>query len=309
MFFQVFAALGLISFFTYVIPWIYQTFFFSQQDLKQKYHAKWALVTGASSGIGKALTEKLANQGINVVMVALDDQILKDSFNEIKGRFPNVEIRSCGADLSQGDYMKPITEITKDIDINLVFNNAGYITTGFYHDLPLERSLKNYECNATAALKITHHFLNKMIEKKQKGLITFTSSSAGFISCPLSSMYAATKCFLTAFGGSLAAEVKSFGIDVLVVHPSPIQSRFLTNSGGMKVLEMSGKVAASPSVIADTLFASAGRCVIRDQGLTSFFLKLLVKIVDWNFLTDLIPFFAHQSGDYQNFLQKIKQKK
>jgi len=104
-----------------------------------------------------------------------------------------------------------------------------------------------------------------MIKKKQKGLITFTSSSAGFIANPLSCMYSSTKCFLTTYAVSLAAEVKNFGIDVVVVHPSPIQSNFLSNSGGMKVLESSGKVAVSPKVIADTLFASAGRCVVRDQ--------------------------------------------
>jgi len=253
-----------------------------------------ALVTGASSGIGKAITEKLAQQKINVVMVALDDKVLEDSFNELKGKYTSVEFRSCGADLSTHTFMDKVIEVTKDIDVNLVFNNAGFITTGFFHDVSLDRqalafrsrlpprsqpsssfplftrSLKNYDCNATCSLRITHHFLNRMIAKKQKGLVTFTSSSAGFIACPLSTLYAATKCFLTTYAASLAPEVKEFGIDVLVVHPSPIQSRFLNNSGGMKVLESSGKVAAPPVVIADTLFASAGRCVVRDQVLLFF---------------------------------------
>jgi len=157
-------------------------------------------------------------------------------------------------------------------------------------------------------LRITHHFINKMLENKQKGLITFTASSAGFIACPLSSIYASTKCFLATYAASLAPEVKEFGIDVLVVNPSPIQSRFLNNSGGMKVLESSGKVAAPPSVVADTLFASAGRCVVRDQGVISFGLKLLVKIVDWNFISDLLPHLAFLMEDYNNFKKKLKQK-
>lgn len=76
----------------------------------------------------------------------------------------------------------------------------------------------------------------------------------------------------------------------------------------MKVLESSGKVAAPPSVVADTLFASAGRCVVRDQGWISFALKLVVKVVDWNFITDLLPHVAFLMEDYNTFKKKLKQK-
>lgn len=77
-------------------------------DLKAKYRASWALVTGGSSGIGKAITEKLAGQNINVVIVSLDDDLLKTSVTELKKRFPKVEFRAIGVDLSgsTGDYMK-----------------------------------------------------------------------------------------------------------------------------------------------------------------------------------------------------------
>lgn len=156
------------------------------------------------------------------------------------------EVHTSGA---TGDYMKDIAEATDDIDVSLLFNNAGYIIMGvrpfrscwiamlahlirplqLFADTPLERQLKNYDVNATCAVKITHHFLSRMISKKLRGAISFTSSpagtfdqaihfilkhspltfAAGLMPCPFSVMYGATKAFLTEFATSLACEVKS----------------------------------------------------------------------------------------------------
>lgn len=76
--------------------------------MKKKYGATWGLVTGGSSGIGKAIAEKLALQNINVVIVALEDDLLTSTVKELKAKYPKVEFRSVGADLSgsTGDYMQ-----------------------------------------------------------------------------------------------------------------------------------------------------------------------------------------------------------
>jgi short-subunit dehydrogenase len=76
--------------------------------MKKKYGASWGLVTGGSSGIGKAIAEKLAKQKINVVIVSLDDDLLKNTTKEMKERFPDVEFRAIGVDLSgaSGDYLQ-----------------------------------------------------------------------------------------------------------------------------------------------------------------------------------------------------------
>lgn len=218
----------------------------------------------SSPGIGRAIVEKLVEQDINVVLVALDNDLLKDFYAELVRTKKHLQFRAVGVDLSRGDYMTPIIDNTKDLPIKLVFNNAGYITAGFFADVPLERSLGNYECNATCALKITHHFLNTMQAQNLKGLIAFTSSSAGafcfffcgglihirmvwavslmtvvspfflcfpgFVPNPLSSMYASTKAFLTMFATSLAPEIRSSGIDVVVVHPSPMATNFFDSA-------------------------------------------------------------------------------
>ncbi len=77
-----------------------------------------------------------------------------------------------------------------------------------FADLSLEKNMANYECNATAALQISHHFVNKLLNCGRKGAIFFTSSPACFMPCPFSVMYGCTKAFLTSFGSSLAVELK-----------------------------------------------------------------------------------------------------
>lgn len=109
----------------YTIPQIYMALR-PVPDLKKKYNATWALVTGAGTGIGRSLAFKLASQGLNVVVVSLDDDYLKKTVKDLKEHYPNLEFRSVGCTFSPGvPYLDMIKEATKDIDINIIFNNAG----------------------------------------------------------------------------------------------------------------------------------------------------------------------------------------
>ena len=181
-------------------------------DMKKKYNAKWALVTGAGTGIGKSIAETMAHQGLNVVLVSMPDKFLGETTKELKSKFPGtqssydisptkltwlpseLEFRPVGAHFARNvDYMPTIIAATADIDIPIVFNNAGYIVTGFFDQTKLDSQLDNLECNATACVKVTHHFLQKMLAKKMKGCILFTSSVSGYIPNPFAVMYGATK--------------------------------------------------------------------------------------------------------------------
>jgi hypothetical protein len=86
------ACFGALSFLTFFLPFLVLAFVWKPQNLKEKYKCEWALVTGSSSGIGKVLTEKLCAQGLNVVMVALDDKLLDESHEEIVAKFPAVQV-------------------------------------------------------------------------------------------------------------------------------------------------------------------------------------------------------------------------
>ena len=174
-------------------------------DLKKKYNADWGLVTGAGSGIGKALAFKLANQGLNVVIVSLDDDILKNTMKEIRAEYPEQEFRSVGVNFAPGvNYMEKIIAATKDIDIPIIFSNAGFIVTGFVDQAPIGKLLTNIECNATSGVNIAHHFVKPLIASKKKGCIVFTSSVAAYIPSPFAATYAATKAFISSFACCLS---------------------------------------------------------------------------------------------------------
>lgn len=211
----------------YLIPQIYMSMVRPVPNLKERYHARWALVTGSGSGIGKALAFKLASQGLNVVLVSLDDEHLKNTMTQLKAKYPDLEFRAVGCVFNPGvNYIDQIDKATKDITIQCIFNNAGFIVTGFVDQTPLPKLLSNVECNSTASFAIAHHFLQKLVTNKQKGCIVFTSSVAGFIPTPFAASYAATKAFVSQLACSLHIEVQSLGIDVCAVHPSPVASNF-----------------------------------------------------------------------------------
>lgn len=147
------------------------------------------------------------------------------------------------------DYMPDIIKATEDIDVQVIFNNAGYIVTAFFDHTTVDAQLANMECNATSCVKITHHFLQKMLKKKLKGCFVFTSSVSGYIPNPFAVMYGATKGFVSQFAASLAIEVQSRGIDVLAVHPSPVASNFFDKAAKLDSLEMAKKTAVAPSSV------------------------------------------------------------
>lgn len=97
---------------------------------------------------------------------------------------------------------------------------------GFFTSMPIHTHLANLHCNATAAVEVTHHFIGRMQAEGRPGGVAFTSSPASFMATPFTSMYGSTKAFLSEFGASIAPEIKSHGIDVCVVHPSPTDSNF-----------------------------------------------------------------------------------
>lgn len=259
----------------YLIPQIYMCVR-SVPNLKDRYGATWALVTGGGSGIGKALSFKLASQGLNIVVVSLDDDMLKNTMKELAAKYPKLTFRSVGVNFAPGvDYMTKIKDATKDIEVPIIFNNAGFMVTGFLDQAPIGKLLANMECNATASLNIAHYFGKKMVTNKQKGCIVFTSSVAGFIPTPFAAMYASTKAFVSQFAACMHIEVKSLGIDVCAIHPSPVASSFYENlDHKVDMIEAAAKGAVTPDSVTNDMLKSIGACALRDMGGTCWVLVL-----------------------------------
>jgi short-subunit dehydrogenase len=144
------------------------------------------------------------------------------------------------------------------------------------------------------------------VDAKRKGLVAFTSSSASFFPSPTSAIYGSTKSFMTNFACAVAAEVRDLGIDVLVVHPSPIASNFYKGSEHVDSVQFFKKTAAGPQVIADAIFRGAGKLVIWDQGYFSILVRLLFKVLDWCAFSELMSRTATLNADHAKLRKQRK---
>lgn len=172
-----------ISLSTYILPCLYFSIIARPQNVRKKY-GEWALITGASSGIGKSLSEKLLQQGVNIILVALDDDMLAATYKELKQLYGSgCEIRCVGADLTKNSdkYMGDIIKASSDVDVSMVFSNAGYITMDYFNKRSIESHVGLLQCNSIAGLRIVYHFYNQMISKQIKGCICFTSSAVSYL--------------------------------------------------------------------------------------------------------------------------------
>ena len=169
-FFALVGGLGVITLF---LPSLYRTICcFRVQNLKKKYEAEWAIVTGGSSGIGKAIVDKLCSQDINVIILAVPDQLLTDTTKEMSAKYPNVNVFQVGADLSKPGYMESLNKVTKCKDISLLFCNAGFMLSGFFASTHINANNANNAVNVGCHLELTHEYLNRMLRlkgKKKKG--------------------------------------------------------------------------------------------------------------------------------------------
>lgn len=271
-------------------------------DIKKKYNAKWALVTGAGTGIGKSLAESMAMQGLNVVLVSLPDKYLDETTESLRKNFPELQFRAVSAVFNhKTDYMPAIIEATKDIDVQCIFNNAGYIVTGFFDRCSLDSQLANLECNSTACVKVTHHFLQLMLQKGLKGCFVFTSSVSGYIPNPFAVLYGATKAFVSSFAASLAVEVRPSGIDVLACHPSPVASNFFDSAHQLDSLDMAKKSAVSPNSVPGKMLSCIGRAHWGDLGSMATIVRVVWAVVPYDFIACIFSYFAPYLGDYQKY--------
>ncbi|EGG14203.1 hypothetical protein DFA_11972 [Cavenderia fasciculata] len=295
---------GIITFASYLIPILLAAFKWQPQDLKKKYNAKWALVSGSSSGIGRSVAKKLAQQGLNVVLVALEDEALKGTVKSLKQEFPSLEFRGVGVDLGRVDdtysYLDIIAKATNDIDVQILVNNAGYIQLSAFFRAPLNKQIANLECNMMSHVKLTHHFVSKMIEKKLKGCVTFTSSQAAFFPAPSCSTYGGGKSFLSAFATSLSIECYNYGIDVFCLMSGPIRTNFYDKAPKLSAFKFFHAISDTPDSAADLILSGVGRITWRDSSLFTVATRLLTKIVDMNLLVAGIARGQSLSSDFKN---------
>ena len=190
-------------------------------DLRSRF-GEWAIVTGASSGIGATFARKLAGARINLILAARRIELLHQLQQALTTEH-GIQVKSVQVDLARDGCLEPIREACDALDVGLVINNAGTGVPGPFSASDIELEKRMVRLNCVTQIEITRHFLPRMLECKRGGII-FVSSLMGFQGVPFMANYSATKGYLLNFGESLYHECKDSGVDVLVLAPGATET-------------------------------------------------------------------------------------
>jgi short-subunit dehydrogenase len=191
-----------------------------------EWREKWALVTGASSGIGKALAEALAAGGTNLILTARRRERLDELANGLRNTH-KIATEVFEADLTRPAAPAEIFEFTKEkgLAVDLLINNAGFGQYGELHTCETSRLLDMVQLNCSAVLHLTRLFLPEMVARR-RGDVLIVASTASFQAVPYISTYAASKVFDLYLAEGLAEEMKPYGIRVCALCPGTTASEF-----------------------------------------------------------------------------------
>ena len=187
-----------------------------------KKYGPWALLTGASSGIGEAFASRLAAEGLNLVLAARRKNRLEALAQKLEKQF-HIKTKTIGVDLLQQNFLESIKEATDDLQIGLLVNNAGLWKMNSYMEISLEDEFNMIDLNIKAPSVLTHHFAEKMISRDKGGIINVASVLA-YMGVPYSAVYAATKAYELVKSEGLWYELKQHGVDVLSLNPGLTKS-------------------------------------------------------------------------------------
>jgi short-subunit dehydrogenase len=189
------------------------------------FNGKWALVTGASAGIGVALARELAECGAKLILTARRRDRLETLAGELTAT--GAEVRIVAADLNYPAAPQQIYDATEGagLAVDILINNAGLGQFGAFCQSPIEQELSQVRVNCEAMVRLSRLFVPRMVERG-RGWVLVTASTASFQPVPYLTTYAATKAFDRFFALGLAAEVARFGVKVTALCPGPTDSEF-----------------------------------------------------------------------------------
>lgn len=250
------------------------------------HYGPWALVTGASAGIGAEFVRHLAAEGFNLVLVARTKSKLEELAAAIL-REHHVQVRIIPADLAESSGVAKVEADTEDIEIGLLVSNAGSATPGAFTWRSEGSIQAEHGLNATAPTILTQHYASRMVARRRGGII-LVSSTFGHQPVPYFQHYAATKAYIASLGHALRVELKPQGVDVLVLSPGPTRTAMRAlpgiDFGKMPLLWMgadsvvaaamlglrSGKAEVVPGVV-NSILSWTGRRLSAPQTLASAF--------------------------------------
>ena len=221
-----------------------------RQRLKTKY-GDWAIVTGASSGIGLELATQLATAGFNLVITSRHVDKLQDVEEQLKVN-SNIQIKIIASDVSNKEGIDKIIQATQGLNVGLLVVSAGYGTSGNFIDSSLHNEINMLTVNCEAVLSLTHYYSQQFVQKKRGGIILM-SSMVAFQGTPYAANYAATKAYVQTLAEGLGVELKPHNVDVLAAAPGPVESGF-SQRANMKM-----SMSLTPQQICVPILKALGR--------------------------------------------------
>ena len=199
-------------------------------SLKERY-GPWALITGASAGIGLAFARHLSAEGFDIVIVARRERALAECKTALEQEFGN-RVRTIAADLSTEVDVDRVIHETEDLEIGLLINNAGAYTVGAVLGSKAEEAEATARLNVIAPLRLTLSFGAAMKTRKRGGIV-FVACNSGYQAVPYLGVYSASKAFMLMLGESMYAETTGTGVDVLVMSPGPTRTPGMNSLSGI----------------------------------------------------------------------------
>ena len=179
----------------------------------QTRYGPWALVAGASEGLGAAWAEGLAARGLNLILVARRAEALEQTAREVRARHP-VEVVPACFDLGAPELLSSLAPVLAGREVGLYVHNAASTAQGPFLSRPLDDQLKSLDVNCRASLTLAHHFAHAMAARGRGGIILMSSLTA-FQGTPYIATYGATKAFNLVLAEGLQAELRAHGVDVM----------------------------------------------------------------------------------------------
>lgn len=195
-----------------------------------EHKSKYALVTGATSGIGYEIAKKLASDGFNLILVARDEEQLKKAAKDFS-QF-SIETKTLSKDLFDPSAAAEIYDYTKQlgVSIDILVNDAGQGEFGKFTETDLDRQLDIIQLNVSSLVALTHYFLSDMI-KRNEGRILQLGSEVSKMPMPMMSVYAASKAFVLSFTEALFNELKDTNVGMTLLMPGATDTDFFDKAG------------------------------------------------------------------------------
>jgi len=237
-------------------------------------YGPWAVVTGASDGIGRAFASELARAGVNLVLVARRGGVLTEVARDLEARF-SVETAVVAADLASPAGVDEVVERTRSLDVGLLVASAGFGTSGPFVGASLSEELGMIDVNCRAVAALSHHFAGRFVQQGRGGIVLM-SSLVAFQGVPRAANYAATKAYVQALAEGLRLELAPRGVDVVASAPGPVLSGFGSRA------DMVMASGTTPEVVArQTLDALGRRGTVRPGWLSKLLEASLALLPRW----------------------------